>query len=48
MGNTMQHHTQRIITGLVTVGASLALAQPAQPQALVSDIPGAVVLERIW
>ena len=43
----MQKHAQRIITGLVTIGASLALAQPAQAQALVSDIPGAVVLERI-
>ena len=43
----MHNHTQRIITGLVTIGASLALAQPAQAQALVSDIPGAVVLERI-
>ena len=43
----MQKHTQRMITGLVTVGASLALAQPAQAQTRVSDIPGAVVLERI-
>ena len=43
----MQKQTQRIITGLVTIGASLALTQPAQAQALVSDIPGAVVLERI-
>jgi peptidyl-prolyl cis-trans isomerase SurA len=47
MESTMHNHTQRIITGLVTIGASLALAQPAQAQPLVSDIPGAVVLERI-
>ncbi len=43
----MQKHVQRIITGLAAVGAGLALAQPAQAQALVSNTPGAVVLERI-
>ena len=43
----MQKHTQRIITGLAAVCAGLALVQPAQAQALVSNIPGAVVLERI-
>ena len=43
----MKQRAQRIITGLATVGASLALAQGAQAQALVSNIPGAVVLERI-
>ena len=42
----MQRHVQRIITGLAAVGAGLALAQPAQAQALVSNTPGAVVLER--
>lgn len=43
----MRQLIQRIITGLAACGASLALAQPAQAQALVSNVPGAVVLERI-
>ena len=43
----MQKHAQRIITGLAAIGAGLALAQPAQAQTLVSNTPGAVVLERI-
>ena len=45
----MRKHAQRIIAGLVAVCAGLALAQPAQAQAqaLASNIPGAVVLERI-
>ena len=43
----MQQHTRRLIAGLATLGASLALAQPAQAQDLKSNTPGAVVLERI-
>ena len=43
----MRRRAQRVITGLAAVGAGLALAQPAQAQALVSNTPGAVVLERI-
>ena len=43
----MGKHTQRVITGLAAVGAGLALVQPAQAQALSSNTPGAIVLERI-
>ena len=43
----MRKHTQKIITGLATVGVSLSLAQPAPAQVLTSNIPGALVLERI-
>ena len=43
----MQQYTQRVVTGLAAVGAGLALVQPAQAQALSSNTPGAIVLERI-
>ena len=43
----MQKNAQRIITGLAAVGVGLTLAQPAQAQDLVSNTPGAVVLERV-
>ena len=43
----MQKNTQRVITGLAAVGAGLVLVQPAQAQALSSNTPGAIVLERI-
>ena len=43
----MPQHTRRLIAGLATLGASLALVQPAQAQDLKSNTPGAVVLERI-
>ena len=43
----MQKRAQRIIAGLATVCAGLALAQPAQAQPLASGTQGAVVLERI-
>ena len=43
----MEQDVRRMITGLVAVGAALALAQPARAQKLTSAVPGAVVLERI-
>ena len=43
----MHKHTQRLLTGLATLGASLALVQSVQAQALKSNTPGAVMFERV-
>ena len=43
----MQKHVMQVITGLVALGAALASALPAQAQSLITNTPGAIVLERI-
>ena len=43
----MQMHAQRIVTSLAAVGAVVVLAHPAQAQEFSTNLPGAVVLERI-
>ena len=43
----MQQRVRWGIRNLAALGAGLALAQPVQAQGLVSEAPGAVVLERI-
>ncbi len=43
----MQKHAQRIVTSMAVVSAALVLAHPVQAQEFSTNLPGAIVLERI-